>query len=557
LLTESEIVAADAKPRGDAPDGEDVVRLENVSVEYRVPRERIRSFKEYAIRLLQGRVQHEEFRALNDVSLTVRRGEVFGVIGHNGAGKSTLLKVVSRVMRPTRGRVWVKGRIAPLLELGAGFHPELSGRENIFLNGTLLGHTRAEMEELFDWIVDFAALGDFIDAPLRTYSTGMGVRLGFAVATASRPDILLVDEVLSVGDEQFQEKCAARMTEFRQSGTTILLVTHDTRQALAMCDHALWLDHGAARALGVVDEVIETYHDAHARKPQRTPHYLEHQSNLAPPPLPSLPDDADQDDLAAPAEVAKLSDLEELALQKQWFYSFDLPSGRRTECLFPPEINKIHDTRWAMLYQALEPLCAGDFSRLSCLDLGCNQGYFAVKLARLGCRQVSGVDARAAHIRDAELMRRIWALKHLQFRRLDLWQINPESFGQFDVVSLLGVLYNLENPIGALRLARALARRAVVIETQIAPDLGGQINWGSKDNAQSVHGSFALIDQTGETDLSFAGLTGLSLCPGREALMATMRRLGFTHIEILPPPPYAYEQFVTGHRIFVVGHCDG
>lgn len=546
MLTESEIVAAYTKPRGDA---EVVVRLENVSVEYRAPRERIRSFKEYAIRLLQGRVQHEEFKALNDVSLEVRRGEVFGVIGHNGAGKSTLLKVVSRVMRPTRGRVWVKGRIAPLLELGAGFHPELSGRENVFLNGTLLGHTRAEVEELFDWIVDFAELGDFIDAPLRTYSTGMGVRLGFAVATASRPDILIVDEVLAVGDEPFQEKCAARMTEFRRSGTTILLVTHDTRQALAMCDRALWLDHGAISAIGAVDEVIEAYHDAPARKTQTGGlRPAERQSERAQPPFGDAP--------GRSGRAAEPSPLEDLALQKRWFYSFELPSGRRTECVLPPEIAKIHDTRWAMLYEALEPLCAGDFSRLSCLDIGCNQGYFAVKLAQLGCRPVIGIDARAAHIRDADLMSRVWEHKHLQFRQLDLWQINPESFGQFDVVSLLGVLYNLENPIGALRLARALARRAVVIETQVAPDLGGRINWGSKDNLQPVHGSFALIDQSGEADLSFAGLTGLSLCPGREALMTTMRRLGFTNIEILPPPPDAYEQFVTGHRIFVVGHCD-
>jgi ABC-2 type transport system ATP-binding protein/lipopolysaccharide transport system ATP-binding protein len=553
LLTESEIVAAGAKPRDDAPDREDVVRLENVSVEYRAPRERIRSFKEYAIRLLQGRVQHEEFKALNDVSLAVQRGEVFGVIGHNGAGKSTLLKVVSRVMRPTRGRVWVKGRIAPLLELGAGFHPELSGRENIFLNGTLLGYTRAEMEELFGWIVDFAELGDFIDAPLRTYSTGMGVRLGFAVATASRPDVLLIDEVLAVGDEQFQEKCAARMTEFRRSGTTILLVTHDTRQALGMCDRALWLDHGAVGAVGAVDEVIEAYHGTLARNPQRKLQYSGHQSNLAQRPL---PDDEDQDNLAASAEVAESARLEELALRKRWFYSFDLPSGRRTECVLPPEVTKIHDTRWEMLKAALEPLCAGDFSRLSCLDIGCNQGYFAVKLAQLGCRPVTGIDARAAHIQDADLIRRVWGHKYLQFRRLDLWQIDPESFGQFDVVSLLGVLYNLENPIGALRLARALARRAVVIETQVAPDIKGRINWGSKDNFQPVHGSFALIEQAEDADLSFAGLTRLSLCPGREALMTTMRQLEFTNIEILPPAPDAYEQFVTGHRIFVVGHCD-
>ncbi|HMY72645.1 MAG TPA: ABC transporter ATP-binding protein, partial [Blastocatellia bacterium] len=192
-----------------------VIRLEQVTVEYRAPRERIRTIKEYAIRLLQGGVKHEEFQALRNVTFDVREGEVFGVIGHNGAGKSTLLKVISRVLKPTGGRVQVRGRVAPLLELGAGFHPELSGRENIFLNGTLLGFKRAEIEAMFDDIVDFADLWEFIDAPLRTYSTGMGMRLGFAVATAARPDVLIVDEVLAVGDEHFQDKCAARMAEFR------------------------------------------------------------------------------------------------------------------------------------------------------------------------------------------------------------------------------------------------------------------------------------------------------------------------------------------------------
>jgi ABC-type polysaccharide/polyol phosphate transport system ATPase subunit len=258
LLTESESAAASANAREEA---EVVVRLTGVSVEYRAPRERIRSFKEYAIRLLQGRVEHEEFKALREVSLEICEGEVFGVIGHNGAGKSTLLKVISRVMRPTRGRVWVKGRVAPLLELGAGFHPELSGRENIFLNGTLLGNTRAEMEALFDRIVDFAELWDFIDAPLRTYSTGMAVRLGFAVATAIRPDILIVDEVLAVGDEQFQEKCTARMSSFRQSGTTIILVTHDSELVTEICDRAAWLDRGQLRAIGDPRTVVDRYHE--------------------------------------------------------------------------------------------------------------------------------------------------------------------------------------------------------------------------------------------------------------------------------------------------------
>lgn len=239
-----------------------LIRLERVSVSYRAPSERISSIKEYVIRALKGHVKHQEFRALADVSFEVCAGEVFGIVGHNGAGKSTLLKVISRVLRPTAGRVWVEGRVAPLLELGAGFHSELSGRENVFLNGTLLGFKRTEIESVFDEIVDFAELWDFVDAPLRTYSTGMAMRLGFSVATAFRPDILLMDEVLSVGDERFQEKCGARMTEFRQQGTTILLVTHDSRLAMSMCDRAVWLDHGRMGAIGAVDQVISAYHDA-------------------------------------------------------------------------------------------------------------------------------------------------------------------------------------------------------------------------------------------------------------------------------------------------------
>jgi ABC-type polysaccharide/polyol phosphate transport system ATPase subunit len=260
LLTASEISSAPVSRVEVAPA---IVRLEGVSVEYRVPRERIGTFKEYAIRVLQRRVRHQVFNALREVSFEVRLGEVFGIIGHNGAGKSTLLKVVSRVLRPTHGRVWVKGRVAPLLELGAGFHPELSGRENVFLNGTLLGHTRAEMAALFNGIVDFAELWDFIDAPLRTYSTGMAARLGFAVAAATRPDILIVDEVLSVGDERFQEKCTARMSEFRQGGTSILLVTHSSAQVEQMCDRVAWLDHGEVRAVGEPTDVVKQYHAAY------------------------------------------------------------------------------------------------------------------------------------------------------------------------------------------------------------------------------------------------------------------------------------------------------
>ena len=190
---------------------DEIIRLEKVSVQYRVPEERIGTFKEYAIRFLQRRIRFNKFWALQDVDLSVYKGEVFGLIGRNGAGKSTLLKVISRVMRPTKGRAVLYGRVAPLIELGAGFHPELSGKENVFLNGALLGYSRKEMEACYDQIVDFAELPQFMDAPIRTYSSGMYARLGFAVATAHVPEILLVDEILSVGDEAFQKKCLEKI----------------------------------------------------------------------------------------------------------------------------------------------------------------------------------------------------------------------------------------------------------------------------------------------------------------------------------------------------------
>ncbi len=245
------------------PDGsEPVIRLENVSVRYRVPRERIPTFKEYAIRWLRRRIGYEEFWALRGVSLEVRCGEAFGIIGPNGAGKSTLLKVVARVLRPTMGRVRVRGRVAPLLELGAGFDTELTGRENVFLNGAILGYTRADIAARFDRIVDFAGVRDFIDAPLRTYSSGMIVRLGFAVATDVQPEILIVDEVLAVGDAEFQKKCAERIEDFRRNGTTILMVSHNLGAVQTLCERAMWLNRGEVQALGPAADVVQQYQQA-------------------------------------------------------------------------------------------------------------------------------------------------------------------------------------------------------------------------------------------------------------------------------------------------------
>lgn len=240
----------------------DRIILEDVSVRYRLPRERMQTIKEYAIRLLQRRLEFVEFWALRNINLQLRRGEVLGVIGANGAGKSTLLKVISRVLHPSAGRVWTCGRIAPLLELGAGFHPELTGRENVFLNGALLGFSRQEMGSRFQQIVDFADLWEFIDLPIRTYSTGMVGRLGFAVASDVNPDILLIDEVLSVGDAEFSSKAQSRIAEFCSAGIAIVLVTHALDRIREMCSRVIWLDHGRIAGQGDPHTVVQMYLDS-------------------------------------------------------------------------------------------------------------------------------------------------------------------------------------------------------------------------------------------------------------------------------------------------------
>jgi ABC-type polysaccharide/polyol phosphate transport system ATPase subunit len=237
-----------------------VIRLENVALRYRVPRERIRSLKEYAIRRIQRRVVYDDFEALKGVALTVEAGERIGVIGRNGAGKSTLFRIISRVLPPSEGRVFVAGRIAPILELGLGFHGELTGRENVMLQGALLGFSRAETRRRLEGIVAWAELQDFIDAPTRTFSTGMAARLAFAVATDVDPDILLVDEALSVGDEKFQRKCHERMQGFHDRGRTMMLVSHSLSQIQDNCDRAIWLHHGRVVRDGPVAEVTEAYH---------------------------------------------------------------------------------------------------------------------------------------------------------------------------------------------------------------------------------------------------------------------------------------------------------
>jgi ABC-2 type transport system ATP-binding protein len=237
-----------------------VIQLEKVTLRYRIPRERILSLKEYTIRKLQKRVAYDDLEAVKDVDLSVEAGERIGLIGRNGAGKSTLFRVISRVLPPSDGRVRVTGRVAPILELGLGFHGELTGRENVMLQSALLGYSRAETRVRLDRIVDWAELQDFIDAPTRTYSTGMSARLAFAVATDVDPDILLVDETLAVGDERFQRKCHDRMEALRGRGKTFMLVSHSLDTIRDNCDRVVWLHYGRVVRDGDVASVTEAYH---------------------------------------------------------------------------------------------------------------------------------------------------------------------------------------------------------------------------------------------------------------------------------------------------------
>ena len=242
---------------GAAPAGEPVVRVEHLSKRFRLYHERHQSLKQSLLN--RRRSEHEEFWALRDVSFDVMGGETFGVIGHNGSGKSTLLKCLTQILQPDEGSVAVQGSISALLELGAGFHPELSGRENVFLNAAILGVPRRAVNEKFDAIVEFSGLEQFIDTPVKNYSSGMFVRLGFAVAVNVDPDVLIIDEVLSVGDAEFQAKCGDKIAEFRDRGKTIVLVTHSTADVVRVCKRAAWIDHGTLRMLGAPDEVTDAY----------------------------------------------------------------------------------------------------------------------------------------------------------------------------------------------------------------------------------------------------------------------------------------------------------
>lgn len=234
------------------------IEVENVVKKFRRHRNRATSIKQF---ITGGRRRdYDDFVALDDVSFNVRRGEVFGVIGHNGSGKSTMLKCMAGILRPSSGTVRVYDRMSALLELGAGFHPELTGRENVFLNAALLGMTRREIAAKYDQIVDFSGLDvEFLDTPVKTYSSGMYVRLAFSIAINVEPDLLIVDEILAVGDIDFQRKCTERFLEFRNSGRTTVIVTHDLGSVRTMCDRAVWLDHGVLRGTGDPGKIVDGY----------------------------------------------------------------------------------------------------------------------------------------------------------------------------------------------------------------------------------------------------------------------------------------------------------
>ncbi|HAG57786.1 MAG TPA: teichoic acid ABC transporter ATP-binding protein [Ruminococcaceae bacterium] len=240
-------------------EGKRMIEVKNVSMSFRISQDRIQSIKEYLVALIKGKLKYKDFWALRDVSFSVHPGEVLGIIGHNGAGKSTVLKVISGILKPTSGSVSVHGNIVPMLELGSGFDFDLTGRENIFLNGAILGYSRKFLNEKYDDIVAFSELGEFIEMPIRNYSSGMLMRLAFSIATVVNPEILIVDEILAVGDESFQRKSRQRMMELMSGGTTVLFVSHSLEQIREMCDRVLWLDHGQVKMIGEAQEVCDAY----------------------------------------------------------------------------------------------------------------------------------------------------------------------------------------------------------------------------------------------------------------------------------------------------------
>lgn len=236
-----------------------MIKADTITVCYRMSRDKIKSIKEYLVALVKRKLQYDEFLALDDVSFHIKKGEVVGIIGNNGAGKSTLLKVISGILRPTKGSVELGGNVVPMLELGSGFDFDLTGRENIFLNGSILGYSEKFLISKYDEIVAFSELEEFIDIPVRNYSSGMIMRLAFSIASMVNPDILIVDEILAVGDAAFQEKSYTRMMEMMSHGTTVLLVSHSIDQIRRLCDRVIWLDHGKVVEQGNTAEICDRY----------------------------------------------------------------------------------------------------------------------------------------------------------------------------------------------------------------------------------------------------------------------------------------------------------
>lgn len=238
-----------------------IIQVDHVTMKFNLAEEKTDTFKEYVLKLLKGTLHYTEFLALKDVSFQINRGDSVALIGRNGSGKSTMLKIIAGVMYPSEGSLAVKGSIAPLIELGAGFDMDLTARENIYLNGAVLGYDRAFMDQHFEEIVEFSELQNFIDVPVKNYSSGMVARLGFAIATIVRADILVVDEILAVGDFQFQQKCRKRMAELMENGTTLLFVSHSEDQVKELCKKAIWFDEGCMMAYGDTNDVYRMYQE--------------------------------------------------------------------------------------------------------------------------------------------------------------------------------------------------------------------------------------------------------------------------------------------------------
>lgn len=241
-----------------------VIKAENVSMHFNMSVDKVDSLRDYLTKLTSRKLFYNDFVAVKDMSFEVKKGEIFGIVGTNGAGKSTLLKMIAGVMKPTYGKIVTKGTIAPLIELGAGFDIQLTGRENIFLNGAIMGYSESFMNEQYQNIVEFSEIGEFIDMPLKNYSSGMVARIAFAIATCVEPDILLADEILSVGDFKFQEKCEKRITDLMNRGTTVLIVSHSFDIIENLCDRVMWIDRGNQMMVGKTEDVVAAYRAARA-----------------------------------------------------------------------------------------------------------------------------------------------------------------------------------------------------------------------------------------------------------------------------------------------------